>query len=137
VKILGKSEGNLQAQDMQGYAADRWSDHQHLWWTGARPGDFLELELPETAAGNYDVEIVMTRAVDYGIVKISLDGGILSESLDLYDTDVSTTGVLVFENRKLKTGKHRLRFDILGANPKAVQSFMVGIDYVRLVHQDQ
>jgi len=137
VKILGKSEGNLQAQDMQGYAADRWSDHQHLWWTGARPGDFLELELPETAAGNYDVEIVMTRAVDYGIVKISLDGGILSESLDLYDTDVSTTGVLVFENRELKTGKHRLRFDILGANPKAVQSFMVGIDYVRLVHQDQ
>ena len=80
--------------------------------------------------------IVINRAAGDVIVKISLDDGVLGDSRELYDTDVTMTGGFVFENRKLKSGKQLLRFDILGADPKAVQSFMVGIDDVRLVPQD-
>lgn len=80
--------------------------------------------------------IVINRAAGDVIVKISLDDGVLGDSRELYDTDVTTTGGFVFENRKLKSGKQPLRFDILGANPKAVQTFMVGIDDVRWVPKD-
>lgn len=80
---------------------------------------------------------MINRAAGDVIVKISLDDGVLDDSRELYDTDVTTTGGFVFENRKLKSGKQPLRFDNLGANPKAIQSFMVGIDDVRWVPQDR
>ena len=82
----------------------------------------------------YDVDIVLTRARDYGIVKLSIDDTVLDTSLDLYNgPDVITTGVLTYPGVSLKKGDHRLNLEILGANPDAVKGFMVAMDYVRLV----
>lgn len=134
MKIVGKTGGNAVSQPMGGFTKDRWSGNDHLWWTGAGPGARLELELPVAADGTYNVEVVLCMARDYGIVQLLLDGEPLGEPIDCFnDPDVITTGVLTFGPRQIAKGNHKLGFQIIGANPKAVKAHMVGIDYVRLV----
>jgi putative membrane-bound dehydrogenase-like protein len=134
MKIVEKTGGTAASQNMSGFRADRWSGNDHLWWTGAKPGDKLSLEVPVEKAGTYDIEIVLTRARDYGVAKITMDGKVLDPGLDMFNNpDVITTGVLSFGMNELEAGNHRITFEIVGANPEAVKAYMVAIDYVRLV----
>jgi len=41
--------------------------------------------------------------------------------------------VLTYSQVPLTKGNHRLTFEIIGANPEAIKSHMVAIDYLRLV----
>ncbi|QDV22095.1 PVC-type heme-binding CxxCH protein [Aureliella helgolandensis] len=122
--------GTTRAQPMGSFSGDRWSGNSQLWWTGAKPGDKLTLELDafqEVAA----VELALTCAKDYGIVEIQLNGQPLDAPLDCYDAQVVTTGLLSLDTPELKKGKHTLSFEIVGANPKAVKGYMLGIDFIR------
>ncbi|MFN8710093.1 MAG: PVC-type heme-binding CxxCH protein, partial [Planctomyces sp.] len=132
MKILEKTSGTVSTQAMNGFPKDRWSDGSHLWWTSARPGDHLTIEITAESDGIQDLEAVFTRAPDYGIVQLKLDDQILEQSLDLFSgPDVVTTGVLRWSGLSLKAGSHRLSMEIIGANPAAIPGFMVGLDYVR------
>lgn len=136
MKILNKTGGSARSQPMGGFPKDRWSGVDHLWWTGGKPGDKLDLELPVEKAGRYEIELVLTQARDYGVVQLSLDDEKLGEPLDLYNSpDVITTGVLSFDGRELSAGDHKLSVEIIGTNPKAVKAYMFGLDYVRLVER--
>jgi hypothetical protein len=136
--ILSKSAGSAAPQDMKPFTKDRWSGDRQLWWTGAGPGAKLELALPVEKTGTYVLEIVMTRARDYGIVQLSLDDQPLGEPIDLFNTpDVITTGVFSFPPKELQAGEHRLGVTIVGRHPQAVPAHMFGLDYVRLVPQSQ
>ena len=133
LKIVGKTGGNAAGQNMTGFTKDRWSGNDHLWWTGAKPNDKLELELPVAKDGIYDIELVLCMARDYGIVQILIDGEPLGGPIDCYnEPDVITTGVLSLPAKSLTKGTHTLGFQIVGANAKAAKAFMVGVDYVRL-----
>ena len=133
MKIVGKTGGNAVSQGMGGFAKDRWSGNDHLWWTGAKPNDKLELELPVAQDGTYDIELVLGMARDYGIVQILIDGEPLSGPIDCFnEPDVITTGVISLPAKTLTKGTHKLGFQIVGANAKAAKAFMVGVDYVRL-----
>ncbi|WP_153557446.1 PVC-type heme-binding CxxCH protein [Roseimaritima sediminicola] len=125
--------GQTRAQPMGGFRKDRWSGNAQRWWTGAKPGDQLELPLEVAAEGAYQLQIVMTKARDYAVVQLRLDGQPLGEPIDLFNSpDVITTGVLSFETQRLEAGSHTLSIEIVGANPAAQKAYMVGIDYVRL-----
>ncbi|MBI3464325.1 MAG: VCBS repeat-containing protein [Planctomycetes bacterium] len=133
MKIIRKTAGDARSQKMDPFSADRWSGADQLWWTGAKPGARLELELPVAEEGTYNVELVLTRARDYAIVQLLLDGDKLGEPIDLFNSpDVITTGVLTFESRSLTADNHKLSVEIVGANPKAIKTYMFGLDYVRL-----
>jgi hypothetical protein len=134
MKIVEKTGGTAASQNMGGFKADRWSGNDHLWWTGAKPGDKLSLEVPVEKAGTYDIEIVLTRARDYGVARISIDDKVLDPAFDMFNNpEVITTGVLSFGMNELPAGNHRITFEIVGANPEAVKSYMLAVDYVRLV----
>ena len=134
MKIVEKTGGTATSQNMGGFPADRWSGSDHLWWTGARPGDKLSLEVPVEKAGMFDIEIVLTRARDYGVAKISIDDKVLDPGLDMFNNpEVITTGVLSFGMNELAAGNHRITFEIVGANPEAVKAYMLAVDYIRLV----
>jgi len=130
MKILKKTGGNTAEQEMTGYEGE-WSDDLHLWWTGAKPGDKLDLELP-SEAGKFDLKIRLTKAVDYGIVQVWLDGKKLGQPIDLFNDGVIGTPEISMGVQELTQGPHTLTFEIVGANEKAVKSYMVGIDYVKL-----
>ncbi len=131
LKILSKTGGNTQVQDMSGYG-DPWSNEAHLWWTDAKPGNTLELAVPVAKAGNYRVKMQLTKAIDYGIVQLYLDGNKLGNPIDLFNDGVVPTGVLDMGTCDLSQGRHVLKVEIVGANEKAVKSYMFGLDYVKL-----
>ena len=132
MKVLAKTGGNLQEQDMSAWG-EKWSNEAQLWWTGAQPGDKLELALPVAKAAKYRLLAQFTKAVDYGIVQFSLDGKKIGGLVDLFHDGVIPTGEIELGTRALSAGQHKLGVEITGANSKAVKSFMFGCDYVKLV----
>jgi hypothetical protein len=131
MKILGKTGGNAGSQEMS-YSTGNWSDDKQLWWTGAKPGDKLDLALPVAKAGQQKLILQLTKARDYGIVQVSLDGQKLGNPIDLYSPQVVPFGPVSLGPVDLSAGEHKLTFEITGANEKALKAYMVGIDYVKL-----
>jgi hypothetical protein len=131
MKILTKTGGDPQEQDMTAFG-DKWSNDAQLWWINAKPGDQLGLALPVKKVGKYKLRAKLTKAVDYGIVQLSLDGRKLGEPIDLYNKGVIPTGELDLGAHSLSAGEHRLSVQITGANRDAVKSYMFGLDYVKL-----
>ena len=71
-----------------------------------------------------------TKAVDYGIARsISTAGSWAIPSISTRRR--VATGELDMAD-ELSAGEHTLRIEIVGANDKAVKSYMVGLDYVKL-----
>jgi hypothetical protein len=132
LRVLDKAGGNSQAQDMAGFG-DAWSSDAQLWWTGGKPGDKLELALPVAKPGTFKLLAQFTKAPDYGVMQLSLDGQKLGEPLDLYHAWVIATGDVDLGTRQLNEGEHKLTVECTGANAKAIQSHMFGLDYLKLV----
>ncbi|UCG59643.1 MAG: DUF2961 domain-containing protein [Phycisphaerales bacterium] len=130
-KVIAKTGGNANRQDLYGFGPE-WSGDAHLWWTGAKPGDTLELAVPVEKAATYRVKMQLTKAIDYGIVQLYLDGKKLGGPIDLYNNGVVPTGMLDMGTHELYAGRHKLRVEIVGANEKAVKQYMFGLDYVKL-----
>jgi len=131
MKILAKTGGNAARQDLSGFGVN-WSSEAHLWWIDAKPGDTLELAVPVEKTAAYRLKMQLTKAIDYGIVQLYLDGKKLGEPIDLYNNGVIPTGVLDMGIHKLSKGQHTLRVEIVGAHKKAVKKYMFGLDYLKL-----
>lgn len=133
LKVVSVSSGQTSTQEMQGFTRDRWSGNKHLFWTGGKPGERLELEFQVATAGTFDVLAAFTMARDYAVVNVELDGKPLRNDLDLYNSpDVISTGEISFGERRLDAGPHKLVLGIAGCNPAALKAYMVGLDYIRL-----
>ncbi|MCB1086521.1 MAG: hypothetical protein KDM63_05715, partial [Verrucomicrobiae bacterium] len=130
-----KATGNAKPQPMGNFKAGKWTGGSHLWWTGAKPGDELVLEFSVSEDGTYALATALTKARDYGIVSLSLDGKApLLDKVDLFnDPDVVDTGELSLGEHPLKAGAHTLNVKVVGSNPAAVHRHMFGIDYLRLL----
>jgi hypothetical protein len=131
LKIIAKTAGNARRQDLGGFG-DKWSGEAQLWWTGAKVGDMLDLEVPAQKGGTYRLKMQLTKAVDYGIVQLYLNGKTLGEPIDLFNNGVVPTGVLDMGTHEFDAGRHSLRIEIVGANDKAVKQYMFGLDYLKL-----
>jgi hypothetical protein len=131
LKILAKTAGRAELQDMYGFGPN-WSGDAHLWWIEAKPGATLDLAVPVQKAAAYRLKMQLTKAIDYGIVQLYLDGKKLGEPIDLFNNGVIATGVLDMGIHQLDKGEHKLRFEIVGANEKAVKNYMLGLDYIKL-----
>lgn len=131
MKVLSKTGGNAAEQNLTNFGTD-WSRESHLWWTQAKPGDKLELALPVEKTGSYRIKMNLTKARDYGIVQLYLDGKKLGGPVDLYNPQVVPTGAIDFKIRRLEKGNHNLTVEIVGANEKALKQYMFGLDYVLL-----
>ena len=132
-EVLGEPPGNLEVQDMTGFGAGTWTHDDHLWWTGAKPGDKLELGFRVAKTGKYNVSAYLTKAVDYGIVQLYLDGKKLGGPIDLFNNGVIRTNPPIqLGVHELTEGEHKLTVEIVGANEKAVKAYMFGIDELKL-----
>jgi hypothetical protein len=135
LKILGKSS-NFPAdpQDMRIFADGKWSGDSHLWGRPPKAGEWLDLELPVPADGTYRVSVYLTKARDYGVVQLHLDGKPLGKPIDGFHPDkVVSTGVIDLGTVGLKKGTARLRVEVVGTNEKSVGlRYMWGLDCVVL-----
>ena len=126
LKILERTGGATEIQDIDTFD---WSGNSQLWWIDANVGDRLVLALPVERAGRYRVHAQLTKAVDYGIVQISINGTNAGKPIDLFNRGVINQrfDLGVFD---LATGVNRLEIVITGTNPAAVQRRMFGLDYL-------
>ena len=131
LKIVECTGGKAHPQDLSHFGGS-WSDQAHLWWIDGKPGDRLTVAVPVKEDGQYKLTAQLTKARDYGIVQLSLDGEKLGRPIDLYNPQVVPTGPLDLGVHELKKGNHRLTLEITGANEKAIKRHMAGLDYVKL-----
>ena len=124
--VLEVTGGGTQVQE----ADFDWSGGAQLWWIDGQPGDRLVLEVPAPKAGRYRVTASLTKAVDYGVVRLGLEGG-WSEELDRYHTSVAHDAVELGAFA-LREGPNRLVVEIVGAAPEAIPRHMFGLDYLKL-----
>lgn len=133
LRVLHVSGGTAASQGLTPFPLGRWHNDDHLWWTGGKPGDRLDLALPVKSAGRQRVSVVLTRAPDYGIVQFSLDGRKVAGHIDLYSAIVTNTVPIPLSVADLSPGDHTLSVEIVGANEKAAgEKHMFGIDRIIL-----
>ena len=123
--VVNKSAGNPRPQQIRG-----WSGNKQLWWTDAKPGDSLELGFNIEQTNRYRVAIRLTTAGDYGIVQLTVNGKASGEPVDLYSQGVKRTKELTLGTFTFEQGKQTIGLEITGANSKANQAFMAGVDYI-------
>jgi hypothetical protein len=134
MKVLQKTRGITQGQDMRAFPNDRWSSNNHLWWTGAQPNDSLSLEFELAKEGKFEPQIVLTKARDYAIIQLLVDDVPIGDPIDGFNApEVITTRIIKLPAREWTQGKHTLKIQILGKNADAVPGYMVGIDFLRFL----
>ncbi len=125
--VLACSGGRTEIQDLAQFG---WSDERQLWWIDGAPGDRLELGFDAPGAGRYAVSARLTRANDYGLLRLALNGAEAGD-WDRYHQSVETTEVALGEF-ELKAAGNRLTVEILGRNEAALPRHMFGLDALLL-----
>lgn len=127
MKVIAKT-GTCDPQGL----GDRFSGETHMWWRDSKPGDKLTLGFNADKAGRQRVIVRLTRANDYGIVQLRINGQKAGDTIDLYNNGVAPTEEIDLGSFDLKKGENTLTAEIVGANDDAVKAYMFGIDYLLL-----
>ncbi|AMV40694.1 glycoside hydrolase family 172 protein [Planctomyces sp. SH-PL62] len=130
LKVRAKTAGDTPIQDMTPFG-DAWSGYSQLWWTVREPDARLDLELPVEEAGTYALWAAFTRAPDYAVVQLALDGAPLGKAIDLYAPGVVHSGGVPLGVVDLDAGPHVLSITVVGKNPRST-SYLVGVDWLKL-----
>jgi hypothetical protein len=131
LEILSVTGGNVTTQQSATWA---WSGEQQLWWMDGAPGDVLTLAFEAPENRRFSVEAVFTKAIDYGIMQLSVNGKQASGPMDFFND-----GVIVTEETPLgifsrKKGLNTLTVKITGANEKSnPKRYMFGLDYLLII----
>jgi hypothetical protein len=129
--IIDLADCNAMKQDMRPWNESQWS-HDRQLLCHARDGGFVELavDFPRAAGANH-LHIYFTRAPDFGIVEVSLDGKKVGSRFDAFGERVVPSGKIDFGVVQLTSGPHRVRFTATGRNP-ASTDYRIGIDCLEL-----
>ncbi|MBX3444945.1 MAG: protein kinase [Planctomyces sp.] len=125
--------GIVEVQEMKGWPLDAWSGDQQLIWMDGRPGDRIELPFEVVRSGPAQIDVKFTRAEDYQIVDVDVDGKKLAGPIDLYTpVGVMRLGARLRSQPHLDAGPHVLGITVAGGNPAAKHARIVGIDFIRV-----
>ncbi|MCX7872404.1 MAG: DUF2961 domain-containing protein [Verrucomicrobiae bacterium] len=127
LKIV-KATGVVEPQDWAGLSGER-----HLWWhAGMKPGDKLIVAFVAPKPGKYRVFARFLRAKDYGIHQVSINGVKAGEPMDFYNPDVKPSNEIELGVFDLKEKDNQFEVTVIGANEKAIKTYMFGLDYILL-----
>ncbi len=131
-------EGRSRVQRMSGFGRG-WSGDHHLLWDGTI-GQSMSTTFRVEEKGRYRFAMRLTKAPDYGIFSIHLDGKQIHKGVDLYSRRVELDPIRDLGEVTLNVGAHRLVFKLVGANRRAVKfrkrGYLMGLDYLKLTRLD-
>jgi hypothetical protein len=142
VYVVPRVAGALEAEEMKilrvtGKASpqdwDRVSAGRQLWWhEGMKPGDTLAVAFPSPKAGKHHVMARFLSARDYGIHQFAINGQKAGEPMDFYNAEVRVGKEIDLGVFELKAGENEFSATVVGANEKAIKTYMLGLDYLLL-----
>lgn len=100
-------------------------------FVGGQIGDWIAFEVPITDAGRYDIELWLTRAPDFGLIRVTIDG-VDIDDIDLYHTEVMPTQGLSMGEVDLAPGLHTVSLTVLGKSPQSTGTSF-GIDTITVI----
>jgi hypothetical protein len=103
-----------------------WSNGRQLFVVGKRDS-YFEVAVNAARAGRYGLTVYFTRADNYGVVEVSLDGKKVGKPFDGFNPSVVPSGAVDFGSVELREGVNRLRFTVVGKNPRSF-GYLVGLD---------
>jgi hypothetical protein len=121
-------------QDMAFAQHGRWSNGCQLF-CAAEKGGYVELAVAIPRPGRYALTVHFTKARDYGVVEVRVDGSPVGEPFDGYHPGVLPTGGVPVGTAALGPGTHRVRFTAVDKNAESRNYFM-GIDCLKLEPAD-
>jgi serine/threonine protein kinase/WD40 repeat protein len=130
LKIVNRVDCEPSVQDLTFLGRQRFSNGRILLCK-AKNGGFLETEIDVPRTGCYTLGIDLSQAPQFGVVQVSLDGNDLAAPFDGYHSPLVPHVRVACGKLQLEKGGHRLRFTIVGKNPRATD-FQMGIDSLEL-----
>jgi arylsulfatase A-like enzyme len=122
--------GRLRIQEMPA-KKKQWGNNAQLWWVEAQPGDRLKLPLKVKKSGTYDLIGFFTRAGDYGIIRLNVNGKPTGPLVDGYNNGIEATGPVEFGSVILKEGINEVEIELVGKDSRSAgysNGYLVGID---------
>lgn len=132
LKILEATPPEAKRQDMRSFGT-QWSRDAHIWFTPPSSEAGITFELPVERAGARNVCACFTRAPDYGIYQLLVDGAPLGEPFDGYHGSVARSDRICFGVRDFTEGPHQITFKCVGKNEQS-SSYMLGLDVLELAN---
>ena len=108
-----------------------WSGNAQVWFQARDAGDTVTLAFDVPQAGTYDLSAVYTRAGDYGIHTLALDGMAIGSPFDGYGGGVVVAPPVDYGAVELSAGRHTFTFTVTGRNA-ASGGFFAGFDVFEL-----
>ncbi len=104
-----------------------WSGEKQLFYTSDSIGDYVAFELDVRESKNYEISGYFTKANDYAIFQLYIDGEPLGKAFDGYNPEVVRSEEVKFGSIFLGEEKHELRLEVTGKNPQS-RSYFIGVD---------
>ncbi|MCY2995609.1 MAG: family 31 glucosidase [Planctomycetota bacterium] len=131
LRVVSKTQGRVEPQSMLPFGS-LWSNNRQLvWWGGLNKGDSLVLEVALERTAEYELQLHLSKAHDYGIFSFQLDKGPMSDAIDLYSPKLQGPSAVTLKPSTLAEGKHQLKIICQGKHPDSTNT-LIGLDYVVL-----
>jgi len=113
-----------------------WSGESQLWWRNAEIGDELIAKFLLNETGKFLISTQLTKAVDYGIIQLSINGIPVGKKLNCFNETEVTPFEVELGTMILSEGENIFSIKILGTDKLAKPGNMVGIDYLKFEKTD-
>ncbi|MEA1899054.1 MAG: glycoside hydrolase family 172 protein [Bacteroidota bacterium] len=107
------------------------SGKTQLWWRNAAIGDQLIARFILNETGKFKITAQLTKAPDYGIIQVSLNGKTIVKSINCFNESDVEVFPIDFGDYVLNEGENIFSLKIMGADKSAKPGNMAGIDYLK------
>lgn len=123
----------LRPQNLKGLKLKgSWNNNNHILFKDAQVGDVVEIRIPASSPVAEKLTLHATKAVDYGILRFSVNGKPAGAKVDLYFGKKATScGPVVLGTFDPVDSAYVLRVEVVGKNPKS-KGALFGLDCVTL-----
>jgi hypothetical protein len=130
--IVEQGGGECWPQSMDSFGAGNWSDGQQLFCRSHAGPQSVRVRLQVESAGLQRIALYATRAPDFGILEVLLDGVPFGSAYDAWAPAVLATGAIPLGDVRLEAGSHELTFVSRAKNPVS-SGFHLGVDALVLL----
>ncbi len=129
--LTAVENGRCSPQAMDPFGAGNWSAGAQLFCSSQEGPLSVTVELPVAITAHQRLDLYLTRAPDFGVVEVLLDGHPLGAPYDAWAPTVLTSGKIPLATVRLTRGPHTLTFLVRTRN-LAATAHNLGLDALTL-----